>query len=100
MLAPAPPTPPVPDPDGQAAPAYPTAARAGKIGSDVKLHVLVGADGSVKDARVVTSHPAGIFDKVTLDAARKWHYSPARNGQGQAVTAYVMVPVTFKARGR
>ena len=57
--------------------------------------VWVGADGSVKRATVASSHPAGVFDQVSLAAAKQWHFVPARNAKGEAVQSVVQVPVNF-----
>jgi TonB family protein len=103
MRAPPPPAPPIPSEQlgsVQKAPAYPRAALAKGIGGEVQLKVLVGADGSVKHAQVVSSHPAGVFDQTTLDAAKKWHFNPPVNAKGQPVSGYVMVPVSFVAKDR
>jgi TonB family protein len=103
MRAPPPPAPPNPPEQlgsVQKAPAYPRAALAKGIGGEVQLKVLVGADGSVKHAEVVSSHPAGVFDQTTLAAAKKWHFNPPMNAKGQAVSGYVMVPVSFVAKDR
>ncbi|MEO8743186.1 MAG: TonB family protein [Lysobacteraceae bacterium] len=76
-------------------PHYPKAAVDGKIGGKVQLKLLVGADGSVKHIEVASSQPAGLFDQMSIDAAKKWHFNPATNAKGQPVAGYVMVPVTF-----
>lgn len=45
------------------------------------IKLLIGADGHVTDASVVTAtHP--VYDQLLLEAARRWQYKPAvRNGQ-------------------
>lgn len=109
LPAPPPPAPPIPSAQwgaaqrvgaGQRAPAYPHAALARGIGGEVQLKVLVGADGSVKHAEVVSSHPAGVFDQASLNAAKKWHFNPQLDANGKPVSGYVMVPVTFAPDGR
>jgi TonB family protein len=97
---PAPPIPPEQSGVAQKAPAYPHAALASGIGGEVRLKVLVGADGSVKHAVVVSSHPAGVFDQATLNAAKKWHFKPQLDANGKPVSGYVMVPVTFDPTGQ
>ena len=76
-------------------PHYPKAAVDGKIGGQVQLKLLVGADGSVKHVEVASSQPAGVFDQMSINAAKKWHFNPARNAKGKPVAGYVMVPVIF-----
>ncbi len=101
LAPPAPPVPPAP-PDGttrEAPPHYPAAALARHIGGEVRLKLQVGATGTVKHAEVVSSHPKGVFDQASLDAAKQWHFAPARNAKGHPVPAYVVVPVIFDPRG-
>ncbi len=92
---PAPPIPPEPSGAAQTAPTYPPAALAKGIGGEVRLKVLVGADGSAKHVEVVSSHPTGVFDQASVDAAKKWHFHPPVDAKGRPVSGYVMVPVTF-----
>ena len=80
-------------------PHYPKAAVDGKIGGEVRLKLLVGADGSVKHVEVASSRPAGVFDQVSVDAVKQWRFNPATNAQGQPIEGYVMVPVTFAPQG-
>jgi TonB family protein len=87
------------DPSVQpAAPSYPRAALTSKIGGEVKLKVLVGIDGAVKRVVVSSSRPAGVFDHVAIDTAKRWRFIPAKNDRGQAIEQEVMVPVTFDPR--
>ena len=76
-------------------PVYPKdAAEKGQSGRVVLL-VDVRADGSVGNVVVKESQPAGVFDAVTLAAARQWRFQPQiRNGK--AVAGRVQVPVTFE----
>ena len=62
-------------------------------GREGTLEILVGADGAVKEARVVTPvHPA--FDANLLAAAKGWKYLPAtRNGVRVPYTAIVTVKI-------
>lgn len=82
----------------QTPPHYPKAAVDGKIGGQVELKLLVGADGSVKHVEVASSQPAGVFDQMSIDAAKQWQFKPATNAKGQPVAGYVMVPVIFSPK--
>ena len=82
----------------QTPPHYPKAALDGKIGGQVQLKLLVGADGTVKHVEVASSQPAGVFDQMSIDAAKQWRFRPATNAKGQPVAGYVMVPVIFAAK--
>ena len=100
LAPPAPPVPPAPDGStGQAPPHYPAAALARHLGGEVRLKLLVAANGSLKHAEVVSSYPKGVFDQASLDATKQWHFTPARDAKGHPVPAYVLVPVTFDPRG-
>jgi TonB family protein len=47
--------------------------------AEVLLEITIGADGAVRDVRVVT--PAGNgFDEAALEAVRSWRFEPARRG--------------------
>jgi protein TonB len=56
-------------------PAYPELARKMNLAGTVKIEVVVGPNGTVKDARVVGGHP--VLAGAALDAARKWRFEPA-----------------------
>ncbi len=56
------------------APVYPDQAKAAGIEGDVVLHVIVGTDGAIKEATVVSGDP--ILVQAALDAVRQWKYRP------------------------
>jgi len=53
--------------------AHPVASEPNLVG-ELRLNVLVGADGSVKDVTVVSGSPK--LAKVGMRAVRQWHYAP------------------------
>ncbi len=55
-------------------PAYPSLARAARIQGTVKIEAILSADGTVRDARVVSGHP--LLVAAALDAVRQWLYRP------------------------
>jgi len=57
------------------APVYPDLARKMNITGTVKIQVVVAANGTVKDAKVVGGHP--VLAGAALDAVRKWRFEPA-----------------------
>jgi len=62
------------------APMYPYEARRQLIAGTVVLHILIGVDGSVKEAKYL-SGPIMLV-KATTDAVRQWKYKPTmQNGQ-------------------
>src|SRR6516225_225136 len=58
-------------------PSYPDLARKMNITGTVKIEVIVAANGTVKEARVVGGHP--VLANAALDAAKKWRFEPAAN---------------------
>jgi TonB family protein len=78
-----------------APPKYPADAAAARTTGKVVVIVDVAADGSVSDARVEKSEPAGVFDQATLEAVKKWTFQPALE-DGRPVAGRVRVPVTFE----
>jgi TonB family protein len=57
------------------APVYPDLARRMKIVGVVKVQVIVGPNGNVKDVNIVGGHP--LLANAVVDAVRKWHYETA-----------------------
>jgi TonB family protein len=54
------------------APVYPELARRMSITGVVKVQVTVGANGLVKNAKLVGGHP--VLANAALDAVRKWRF--------------------------
>jgi TonB family protein len=42
----------------------------------VKIEVVIGADGQIKDTKVIGGHP--VLVSSALDALKKWKYEPAK----------------------
>jgi protein TonB len=59
----------------QVAPQYPELARRVNARGTVKLLVTVGANGSVKNTKVVGGHP--LLVTAAEDAIRRWKFEPA-----------------------
>jgi TonB family protein len=78
-----------------ARPVYPVAAQADRLSGAVILEVLIGADGKVKDVRVLRSSP--VFDKSAVDAVKKWEYERTLVN-GVPVAIVMPVTVTFTLR--
>ncbi len=77
------------------APAYPKAAADAGISGKVVLIVDVAADGTVANAEVEKSEPAGVFDANALAAVRKWLFKPATK-DGKPVGGRIRVPIEFR----
>jgi TonB family protein len=56
-------------------PVYPALARKMNLSGTVKVEVVVAANGTVKDAKVVGGHP--VLATAALEAVRKWRFEPA-----------------------
>ena len=57
------------------APLYPEIAKRMAITGKVRLAVVISANGSIKDAKVIGGHP--ILVNAAMDAVKKWKYEPA-----------------------
>jgi len=79
-------------------PKYTTEAMRAKIQGIVKLEVVVGPDGTVRDVRVIQSldRATGLDDEA-MKTARQWRFRPATY-QGQPVAFVVIIEMTFTLR--
>lgn len=80
----------------QPQPMYPPALRSAGIEGEVVLDVVVAADGSVADVRVVeATHPE--FVAAALETVRATTFAPAQRGR-TAVAVRIRLPVKFRLR--
>lgn len=75
-------------------PSYPRSAFENNQTGVVTLRVEVDAQGQLTHARVLSATNPGVFDAVSLAAARSWTYRPALKN-GVPVAAAAKVPITF-----
>jgi protein TonB len=75
-------------------PAYPLAARRRGMEGRVLVRAEVQADGSCNRVELKKTSGHDLLDQAALEAVKKWRFVPARKG-GQAVAAWVEVPITF-----
>lgn len=75
---------------------YPPGLRQMGRRGEVRLHVKVDEDGRVVFRRVVESSGECAFDRAALEVARKLRFSPATDGDGNRLPAWVEVPVWFR----
>jgi TonB family protein len=59
----------------QPAPTYPEMAKRMHLSGTVKVQVVIGPDGLIKETKVVGGHP--ILVEAALEALRMWKYAPA-----------------------
>jgi protein TonB len=57
-----------------APPVYPRFAVVGRIQGTVRMHAIIGRDGSVADLQVVSGHP--LLVRAAMEAVRNWRYAP------------------------
>lgn len=77
-------------------PLYTEEARRRGITGEVVLEIVVRADGTVSDIRLLDGLGYGL-DQRAIDAVRQWRFSPARR-QGRPVDVLVEVAVEFRLR--
>ena len=73
-------------------PIYPPLAKAAGVQGTVKLQILIGTDGHVKDVSVISGHP--LLITAASDAAKLYVYKPTLLN-GQAVEVRTDVEITF-----
>jgi len=79
-------------------PTYPTEARRSHEQGTVKLLVLVGTDGTVRDIQIAGSSGSQRLDKAALQAVKRWRWSPTMNGgTPMSVRGYVTIPFVLVA---
>ena len=72
---------------------YPELARQSGTEGTVVVQALVGADGHVRDTRIVRSIP--MLNEAAVEAVKQWRFKPATTG-GRPVATWVSVPIPFK----
>lgn len=78
-------------------PVYPLMARRQGIQGMVTARVLVGTTGAVQEVVIESATPPEIFEEAVTEALSRWRFSPGRH-HGQAVAAWVRVPIRFQLR--
>lgn len=81
------------------APVYPPAAVRDGIEGLVEVEIAVDSDGRPTDVLVVKTSGSKLLDEAALDAAKRWHFSPAESNLGP-IRSKVVVPVRFALSGR
>lgn len=59
----------------QPSPPYPEMAKRMHLSGTVKVQVVIGADGLIKETKVVGGHP--VLVEAALETLRMWKYAPA-----------------------
>ena len=56
-------------------PTYPETARQFRLSGVVKVQVVIGPDGQIKDAKVIGGHP--LLVNAVQETLKNWKYTPA-----------------------
>ncbi len=75
-------------------PIYPYRARQRNISGEVRVKLLVLADGSVGSVEILESRPKGLFDDAVKKAVPQWRFNPGTI-EGRQVPAWVVTTVRF-----
>ena len=73
-------------------PQYPALARQTRISGTVRLHAIIGKDGSVQSLTLESGHP--LLVQNALDAVRQWRYQPTLLN-GEPVEVDTTIDVIF-----
>lgn len=77
------------------APVYPSIAQSARVEGQVQIEAIIGLDGVVQQARVVSGSP--LLSDAALSAVRQWRYTPTTlNNQPVAVIMTVVVTFTLQ----
>lgn len=74
-------------------PEYPEVAKRQQIEGAVKIHQVIGANGSVQSVKLLSGPP--LLAPAALEAAKYWRYYPALLN-GQPVEAELDVEINFR----
>jgi len=74
------------------APIYPTIAQQARIEGPVQIDAIIGIDGVVQQARVLSGSP--LLSDAAISAVRQWRYTPTMLNN-QPVAVIMTVTVTF-----
>lgn len=80
-------------------PAYPAEATQERVPGSVTLGFDIGKDGRARNAKVIHSSPAGVFDAAALAAVSEWLFEPLSGTPPAGPASHVTVTVTFTPPG-
>lgn len=78
----------------EASPLYPFVARRENIEGKVWVRFVVTKEGTVRDASIYKSTPAGVFDESALKTIMQWRFEPGIK-DGEAVDSLVIQAIAF-----
>jgi RNA polymerase sigma factor (sigma-70 family) len=83
----------------QAQPEYPDAMRQSGIEGQVIVEFAVNEDGGVEDVRVISSSRKE-FEAASIDAVKKWRFTPGEKDGRKVSTGQVQTLVAFRIGGK
>lgn len=83
-----------PKPVARQSPPYPARARAKGVEGEVTLSLLVGANGTVLNVKVLDASPPGVFEDAAVSTVRSWRFQPALY-RGQQVKVWARQVLRF-----
>ncbi len=78
-------------------PAYPFRARRMGIEGELVVRFIVDVDGKVRDIRILSAKPKGVFEQTVLNTLTKWRFVPGKKN-GRVVKTVMVLPVQFKLK--
>ncbi len=75
-------------------PAYPVRAQRMGLSGRVVVEFTVTEEGRVRDPRIVSAEPPGVFDRAVLRGVHRWRFKP-RIEQGRPVAVRIRQTVVF-----
>jgi TonB family protein len=79
----------------QTPPQYPLLAQTAHVSGTVRLHAIVGTDGTIKDLHVLSGPP--LLIQSAIDAVRQWQYAPTLV-EGKPVEVDTTISVVYTLR--
>lgn len=76
-------------------PPYPERAKQREIQGEVRVSLLVGANGNVQRLKILEANPPGVFDEAVQETVGKWTFRPARYN-GEPVETWVTIRIPFQ----
>jgi len=75
-----------------AQPRYPLPALRARIEGQAEVAFTIQPDGSVRDVRLLSSAPAGLFDASALAVAQRWRFEPSGQAHASQRTVRFRLP--------
>lgn len=75
-----------------AQPRYPLPALRARIEGQAEVSFTIQPDGSVRDVRLLSSTPAGLFDASALAVAQRWRFEPSGQAHASQRTVRFRLP--------